>query len=218
MIASYAQLLQLKYGDRLDEDANQYIGYMVEGTRRLEALIQDMLTFSRIANVENVPRTEVSLDAVVEWALENLQIAIQNSGAVVEVGSLGTVTGNQVQLLQLFQNLIGNAIKYRKPDEAPKIRIQADRRNGAVTVAVEDNGIGIEPEYHDRIFGIFKRLSRDTQGTGIGLAICKKIVEKHGGRIWLQSALGVGSTFSVVLPADSHDLGGDSRAPGYSRG
>ena len=200
MISSYAQLLELKYRDRIDADANEYIGYMVEGTRRLEALIQDMLAFSRVANVENMPVGPVSLNSVVGWAKQNLEIAIQESGAIIEVQPLGTVSGNQIQLVQLFQNLIGNAIKHRRPGATPDIRLYSERRDSSILVTVQDNGPGIEREYHEQIFGVFKRLSRDTPGTGIGLAICKRIVEKHHGRIWVQSEPGHGARFAVALP------------------
>jgi PAS domain S-box-containing protein len=202
MISSYAQMISLKYWDKIDEDANEFIGYMVEGTRRLEALIQDMLAFSRVANVESVPRTPVSLDSIVAWALQNLEMAIQESKCRIEVEELGSVPGNQVQLVQLIQNLIGNAIKHRRPGVIPKIRIYSERRNGNITVTIEDNGPGIEPEYHDHIFGVFKRLHRDTPGTGIGLAICRRIVEKHHGRIWVESEPGQGAKFKIVLPAE----------------
>jgi light-regulated signal transduction histidine kinase (bacteriophytochrome) len=203
MIMGYAQLIDLKYRDKLDEQANQYIDYMVEGTRRLEALIQDMLAFSRVANVESVPRTLVSLDSVVAWARQNLEIAIQESAARITVEPLGSIPGNQVQLVQLMQNLIGNAIKHRRPDVTPLIRVYGERRDGKVILTVEDNGPGIEPQYHELIFGVFKRLSRESHGTGIGLAICKRIVEKHHGRIWVESDHSQGTRFRMALPAES---------------
>ncbi|MGH9631267.1 MAG: sensor histidine kinase [Bryobacteraceae bacterium] len=203
MISSYAQLLELKYRDRIDEDANEYLGYMVEGARRLEALIQDMLAFSRVANVESMPRTVVSLDLVVGWALQNLEIAIQESAAKIAVEPLGSIPGNQVQLVQLVQNLIGNAVRHRRPGVAPSISVYSERRDGKIILNIEDNGPGIEPQYHEHIFGVFKRLSRDTPGTGIGLAICKRIVEKHHGRIWVESDIGQGARFRMALPAES---------------
>jgi signal transduction histidine kinase len=203
MISSYAQLIELKYRDRIDEDTNEYLGYMVEGTRRLEALIQDMLAFSRVANVESVPRTQVSLDAIVGWALQNLEVAIEESAAKITVNPLGSVPGNQVQLVQVVQNLIGNAVKHRRRGVVPSISIYGERRDGKIVLTIEDNGPGIEPQYHEHIFGVFKRLSRDTPGTGIGLAICKRIVEKHHGRIWVNSDVGQGARFRVELPTNA---------------
>jgi PAS domain S-box-containing protein len=205
MISSYAQLLDLKYKDRINEDARECLGYIVEGTRRLEALIQDMLAFSRVANVESVPRTLISLDSVVAWALQNLDMAIQESGAKIKLEPLGSVPGNQVQLVQLVQNIIGNAIKHRLPDTQVEIRVSGEHLDGNVRLTIEDNGPGVEPRYHDHIFGVFKRLSRNTPGTGIGLAICKRIVEKHHGRIWLESELGQGAKFRIELPAENKD-------------
>jgi light-regulated signal transduction histidine kinase (bacteriophytochrome) len=203
MISCYAQMIDLKYRDRLDEEGNEFLGYMVEGTRRLEALIKDMLAFSRVANVESVPRTLVSLDQVVSWATKNLEVAIQESAAEIEVGLLGSVPGNQVQLVQLAQNLIGNAIKHRRPGVPPRIRLYSERRDGKIFLTIEDNGRGVEPRYHEQIFGVFKRLNKETPGTGIGLAICKRIVEKHHGRMWVESDGRQGATFRVALPAES---------------
>jgi PAS domain S-box-containing protein len=201
MISGYAQLIEMKYSDTLDDAMREYIGYMVEGTQRLEALIQDMLAFSRVANVESVPRTVVSLDATVEWALQNLAVSIQESGAIVEVKPLGSIMGNQIQLVQLFQNLIGNAIKHTQAGTLPKVRIWSEREDGKIVLTVEDNGPGIDPKYHEHVFGVFKRLSRDTPGTGIGLALCRRIVDKHHGRVWVESAGREGSKFRVALPA-----------------
>ncbi|HYP13424.1 MAG TPA: ATP-binding protein, partial [Bryobacteraceae bacterium] len=161
----------------------------------------DMLTFSRVANMENVPVGRISLDAIVKWARQNLEVAIQESDADIHVSPLGFVSGNQIQMVQLFQNLIANAIKHRIPEVRPRIDIRSERQDGSVTVVVADNGPGIEAQYHDHIFGVFKRLSRNTRGTGIGLAICRRIVEKHHGRIWVESDLGRGAKFFVSLPA-----------------
>jgi light-regulated signal transduction histidine kinase (bacteriophytochrome) len=202
-MSSYAQMLEMKYSDNLDTNANHYIGYIVEGSRRLEALIQGMLTFSRVANVDNVPVTRVSLDTVVAWARQNLEAAIQESEATIDAAPLGTIMGNQLQLVQLFQNLIGNAISHRQPGIPPKIHIQAERRAGSVVITVQDNGPGIEARYFEHIFGVFKRLNRETPGTGIGLALCKRIVEKHHGRIWVESEPGQGARFIVSLPGDA---------------
>jgi light-regulated signal transduction histidine kinase (bacteriophytochrome) len=200
MISTYAQLLKMKYGAQMDQPANQYMDYMVEGTHRLESLIQGMLAFSRVANLENSPHSRISLNSTIRWALENLTAAVSESGAVIEAQPLGTVTGNQIQLTQLFQNLLSNAIKYRAEGDPPRIQIYVERRGDNIVTIVEDNGIGVPPEYHDRIFGLFKRLGRDKSGTGIGLALCKKVVEKHRGRIWVEPAPVRGSRFCVALP------------------
>jgi PAS domain S-box-containing protein len=200
MISSYAQLLQLKYADKLDTDANEYIGYIVEGVTRLEDLIQGMLAFSRVSNADTAANSLISLDAVAGWARQNLEAALQESGAVIEVAPLGSVLGNQLQLMQVFQNLIGNAIKHGRSGMPPRIRVYSEHGPGEIVVTVEDNGPGIEPRYHDHIFGVFKRLSRHTPGTGIGLAICKRIIEKHHGRLWVESDGAAGAKFRFSLP------------------
>jgi chemotaxis family two-component system sensor kinase Cph1 len=165
----------------------------------MRALIDDLLTYSRVLNVETSPRTEVRTADVVHWAMMNLQTLIQETRTEVIYSDLPTVWGDTVQLVQLFQNLIGNAIKYRGP-EAPRIRIAGERRDGEWLFTVQDNGIGIAPQYAKQIFGVFKRLHKqDVPGTGIGLAICKHIVEKHGGRIWVESREQEGATFYFTI-------------------
>jgi PAS domain S-box-containing protein len=198
-IAGYAQMLARRYGGRLDRDADDFIGYMVDGCRRMEALIQDLLAYSRATNAEISAFTEVDLNAALTWAVNNLETSIRESGATITNEGLPLVRGDKLQLVQVFQNLISNAIKYRR-QMTPAIRIWAWRTGEQWTVAVADNGIGIAPEYRERIFGLFKRLhGRDIPGTGVGLAICRKIVEKHAGRIWVESSPGEGSTFLFTL-------------------
>ena len=198
-ITSYAQLLERRYKGRFDTDADEFLAYITAAAGRMSMLISDLLTYSRIFNTERTPLREVDLSASLNWAFQNLESVIRLSGAVITWELLPMVRGDQVQLVQLFQNLIGNAIKYRSA-QTPLIHIGVRRTDGELTVSVRDNGIGIDPQYHDRIFGLFKRLhSTEIPGTGIGLAICRKIVERHGGRIWVESAPGSGATFSFTL-------------------
>jgi len=180
---------------------------VVSGATRMSALIGDLLSYSRVINADEIPMAPVAAREVVSWALENLQLAIRESGAVVEIGDLPTVTGERINLTQVFQNLIGNAIKYRGLS-APLVKIdaRADGQNWVFSIA--DNGIGIAPAYHETIFGLFKRLhAEDYAGTGIGLAVCKRIIERHRGRIWVESAPGEGSTFRFTLPREEPHAG-----------
>jgi signal transduction histidine kinase len=203
-VASFCQLLQSRYGGQLDERADQYIEFAVDGAKRMQVLINDLLAFSRVGRA-NAPMTEVDLGTVVRAATSNLAAGIEDSGATVEADGLPTVPGDPGLLTLMFQNLIGNAIKFRG-DEPPHVRIsaRADPDAGGWAITVADNGIGIDPTYAERIFVIFQRLhSRASyEGTGIGLAMCRKIVEHHGGRIWLATnGGGPGSTFTLTLPA-----------------
>jgi PAS domain S-box-containing protein len=201
-ISSYVTLLERRYGDRLDDDAREFIAYAKDGARRMDQLILDLLEFSRIGR-HSGPPSPVDLGAAVAQACTNLRGAIEASGATVTVSpDLPVVVGNHGELVRLFQNLIGNAVKYRKPSLPPAVRIEWRRDGREWIVSVVDNGIGIAPEYFDRIFRIFQRLhTRDEyEGTGIGLAICKKIMEHHGGRIWVEP-VDDGCTVSVALPA-----------------
>jgi len=199
-IASYLQLLSQRYQGRLDADADEFIGYAVDGAKRMQALINDLLAFSRVGTKAK-PFAPTDCNAIVRTALMDLQIAIEECGAQVEVGELPTVMGDATQLPQLFRNLLSNAIKFRR-DVAPRIQVRAQPSGTAWRFAVSDNGIGIAAEYFERIFIIFQRLHGRSRyaGTGIGLAICKKIVERHGGQIEVQSTLGEGSTFAFTLP------------------
>lgn len=200
MITSYLQLLEQRYKNRIDADATEFIDFAVDGAKRMQRLIDDMLTYSRLGSRAK-PFQPVQCAQVVKDAMRSVQMAIEESGAVIEVGSLPIVDGDAAQLCQLFQNLIANAIKFRR-DTAPHIRIGAEEKDGAWRFSVRDDGIGIAPEYFDRIFVMFQRLHgrREYPGTGIGLALCKRIVEHHGGRIWVESVPGEGSDFRFTLP------------------
>jgi signal transduction histidine kinase len=204
MVAAYTQLLGARYADKLDENANKYIHYAMEGALRMQTLVQDLLTFSRVGR--NRTRTDLACDAVVQAALENLQAALQESGAKVHYAGLPTVSADRMQLVQLFQNLIGNAIKFRG-ERAPEISLSAEKIGADWRFSVSDNGIGIADEHLEAIFVIFQRLHTRTEypGNGVGLAICKKIVEQHDGRIWVESKAGAGATFKFTLPASLAD-------------
>jgi PAS domain S-box-containing protein len=204
MVASYTQLLARRYGDKLDDDAREFIGYAVDGVTRMQALINDLLAYSRVGT-RGGAMTSTDLNTVLARVLVTLGPAIEEQGAVVTTDPLPTLEADAGQFAQLFQNLIGNAIKFRRPDVQPRVHISAVREDGHWRFSVQDNGIGIDPEFADRIFIIFQRLhSRgEYPGTGIGLAICKKIVERHGGQIWLESRPEQGSTFHFTVPEPS---------------
>lgn len=199
MVASYCQLLQRRYKGKLDEDADEFIGYAVEGAGRMQRLINDLLAYSRVGRRGN-PLAAISSEESVRLALANLEGAIAESGVAIELGELPKVMADRTLLAQLFQNLVGNAIKFRR-DEAPVVRITAEPSDACWQFTVADNGIGIEPEYLERVFLIFQRLHERTKypGTGIGLAIAKKVVDHHGGRIWIDSTPGEGSRFHFTL-------------------
>ncbi|MFJ8005087.1 sensor histidine kinase [Streptomyces fagopyri] len=201
-VASFCQLLEKRYGDRLDDRAKQYIDFAVDGAKRMQTLINDLLTFSRVGRVGEklVP---VALDDVLDRALGNLSVALEETGArVVREGSLPTVTGDATTLTMLWQNLIGNAVKFRDPGRRPEIVVRCEAAEGEWRLGVRDNGIGIESEFREKVFVIFQRLhGRDEyDGTGIGLAVCRKIVEHHGGIITLEGAAGEGTDVSFTLP------------------
>jgi PAS domain S-box-containing protein len=199
-ISAMSELLQRRYGAQLDEGANELIGHIVGSASRMGNLIGDLLQYSKAANSAEVPRTTVATNSAVEWAANNLKQAIEESGAILETGDLPAVRGDMVNLVQLFQNLIANAIKYRS-SRRPRITISAARQDRQWAFSVADNGIGIPPAYHRTIFGMFKRLhGSQYQGTGIGLALCRRIVERHGGRVWVESEPGRGATFKFTLP------------------
>ncbi len=201
-VASCVQLLQKRYEGKLDERANEFIAHAVDGTKRMQALIMDLLAYSRVGTRGHAFEP-VNLEETLSDALANLTVAISESGAVITRDPLPTVLGDDTQLGQLWQNLIGNAVKFRAEGRAPQIRVTARRNGDEWTFGVADNGIGIEPQYFERVFRVFQRLHTRTRyaGTGIGLAICKKIVERHGGRIWIESQPEEGSTFYFTLPA-----------------
>ena len=198
-IASYAQLLARRYEAALDDDAREYLGFIVDGASRMQQLINDLLAFSRILHGRERASVDVDMELVFAWTVMNLNQSIQESGALVSHDPLPSIRGNQQEIIQLMQNLLGNAIKYRGK-EPPRIYVSAEERENEILFAVRDNGIGIAPEYHEQIFGVFKRLhGKSMPGTGIGLAIAKRIVEKHGGRIWVESREGTGATFCFTV-------------------
>ncbi|MEV4567002.1 ATP-binding protein [Nonomuraea sp. NPDC049419] len=204
-VASFTQMLEQRYGSQLDERAKQYIGYAVDGAKRMQLLINDLLDFSRVGRVTG-ERTVTEPDAALDRALDNLSATIEDTGATVTRDELPRVMGNHLQLTQLFQNLIENAVKFRS-EEPPRVHIGVRRDGDMWEFSCSDNGIGVEAKYADRIFLIFQRLhARDVYpGTGIGLALCRKIVEYHGGQLWLDGEDtepgGHGATFRWTLPA-----------------
>jgi signal transduction histidine kinase len=202
MIANYTQLLAERYRGQLDEQADKYIGYSVDGAVRMQALIRDLLKFSRAGKAEIEPRT-TECRAVVEQALKNLQAAVQESGAVVKWSGLPVVLADAAQLTQVFQNLIANAIKFHG-EETPLIQIDAEKKDHEWVLTVSDNGIGIPAESWQDIFIIFRRLHTRTEyaGNGIGLSICKKIIERHGGKIWIEAQAKPGCRFKFTLPSE----------------
>jgi light-regulated signal transduction histidine kinase (bacteriophytochrome) len=201
-VTSFCQMLERRYAGQLDERGEQYIAFAVDGAKRMQALINDLLAFSRVGRIER-PRELVDVGELVAQATSALGLAIEETGATVEVdGPLPEVYAERTLLGLVLQNLIANAVKFRT-DEPPRVRVSARRDGDEWEFAVADNGIGIEPQYADRIFTIFQRLhARDAyEGTGIGLAMCRKVIEHHGGHIWLQvSENGNGSTFRFTLP------------------
>ncbi len=200
-VSIYAQLLAKRYQGQLAGDADQFIQFIVEGAERMEKLIHDLLDFSRVDARGPDFFTRTNCDDALNDAVRNLHSLIQESGTVLTRGQLPWVTGDPVQLTRLFQNLLVNSIKYRT-DEQPRIHISSQGQAGEWLFTVRDNGIGIDPQYAEKIFGIFKCLQpRDrNSGSGMGLAICRKIVSRHAGRIWVESALGKGAAFHFTLP------------------
>jgi signal transduction histidine kinase len=202
MIANYTQLLAERYRGKLDEQADKYIGYSVDGAVRMQALIKDLLNFSRVAKQE-IKRQTTDCGAVVEQAVKNLQAAVEESGAAVNWNDLPVVKADPAQLTQVFQNLIANAIKFHG-SETPKIQIDSEKKQHEWVFAVSDNGIGIPAESWQDIFVIFRRLHTRTEyaGNGIGLSMCKKIVERHGGKLWVEAQANPGCCFKFTLPAE----------------
>ena len=200
MVSSYTQLLSDKYRDKLDKKANEYIYYAVDGATRMQQLINDLLSYSRI-NSQGNAFSEVDSLSVLKESLNNLSKMIEDSGAVITNDQLPSVIADKFQLLQVFQNLIGNGIKFHKPGKIPHIHISAEIKGKKAIFSIKDNGIGIEKEYLSQIFNIFQRLHTRSEysGTGIGLAVCKRIINRHGGEIWIESESGKGSTFYFYL-------------------
>ncbi len=199
-ISSFTQLLEKRLTPCLDHETAEFMGYVVSGARRMSDIIQDLLVYTRLQDGAAAPFAAVDMNRVLAQAVEGLRAMVDDTAAEISWDALPLVCGDELQLMALAQNLIANAIKYR--DAAPPhVGISASHEGGHFVFAVRDNGIGIDPMYHERIFGIFKRLhGKEVPGTGIGLAICKRIVERHGGGIWVESKLGEGSTFYFTLP------------------
>ena len=200
-VAVYSQLLEKKHARQLDGKASQYLKYCVEGAQRMEMLIRDLLAYSQAGRPSDSPADSVRIGEVIDIVKKNLSTTIEETKAEISISSLPVVRGDSVPLVHLFQNLLSNALKYRS-ERKPRIRIAACRDGDRWRFSVEDNGIGIAGEFHTQVFGMFKRLHDRAEypGTGIGLAICQKIVEKHGGEIWVESEPGKGSTFFFILP------------------
>jgi len=201
MVSSYVKLLARRYQEQLGPEADEYIGFAVDGASRMQTLINDLLTYSRV-NTRGKELARIDSGRVLRDVVQNLKLAIEEQGAEITHDTLPTVTADYSQLGQLFQNLIGNAIKFHG-DAPPRVHITAEKQGDECFFSVRDNGIGISAEHYERIFQIFQRLHTRTEypGSGIGLAVCKKIIERHGGRIWLTSTEGSGTTFYFTLAA-----------------
>jgi light-regulated signal transduction histidine kinase (bacteriophytochrome) len=200
-ISGFVQLLEQRYEGQLDESADEFIGFIVDGTERMQSLIEGLLSYSRTGRSELV-QTRVDLNNTVNSAIGALAAAISEADADFELGELPVVAGDSGQLNRLFENLISNGVKFRAEGRKPLIKIGAESHAGAWHFFISDNGIGVEERHRERIFNVFQRLhgAGEYRGTGIGLSICKKVVERHGGRIWVEETEGGGSTFKFVLP------------------
>ena len=200
-IVAFSQMLALTCKGALDEKGSQLLGYLVDAGARMSTMIRDLLEFAQVAGGPVQFSGDVSLENVLQTALANLRSAIEETGADITHNRLPAVTGDAGQLVQLFQNLIGNSLKYRKPETPPRIHVSVRKTNSELEISVQDNGIGFDPHYSERIFGVFQRLhGKEFAGTGIGLTICKRIVERRGGRIWANGKPGEGATFSFSIP------------------
>ncbi len=200
-IVSFTQLLRKRYSSQLGQEGEEFLEYAAEGARRMQRLIKDLLAYSSATTERELVRSPTDCEHALETALRNLAAGIRESGASVTHDSLPKVHAHPTQVVRVFQNLVGNSIKYRRDGEPPKIHVAAERDGAHWRLSVRDNGPGFEPAESERIFGVFQRLQdRSVPGTGIGLAICKRIVEAHGGRIWAESKLGEGATFFFTLP------------------
>ncbi len=199
IVINYLQLLQRRYQGQLDSKADEFIDFATDAASRMKALIGDLLAYAHVGSQGEVFKT-TACDVVLNWAIANLQVAIEESDAKITHDALPSVMGDAVQLTQLFQNLIGNALKFRA-EQLPIVHVGANQENGAWLFSVQDNGIGLDLQFAERIFTIFQRLhtQEEYSGTGIGLAVTKKIIERHGGRIWVESEVGKGTTFYFEL-------------------
>ena len=207
MVTSYGQLLVRRHQAGLNAEAQEFLQFMVDGGQRAQALIRDLLSLARIDS-QPLPWQAVTLDTVLADALQQLRLQVQEAGAIITHAALPTVMADARQMGQLLGNLISNALKFRAAATAPAIHLAATRQAGGWRISVRDNGVGIEPKYFDRIFVMFQRLHLRSEhdGTGIGLAICKRVVERHGGRIGVESEPGCGSTFWFTLPDHNSPL------------
>ncbi len=206
MVSNYIQLLERRYKDIVDNDGREFIGYAVEGAKRMQSMIKDLLVFSR-AGSRPLELKKTSLESVAAQAIKNLQETVSEKGAVINTYNLPFVECDEMQMIQLFQNILDNALKFSKKGTTPVIEIKSEKKEGSYIISFRDNGIGIEKKYHDKIFVIFNRLHsrQEYPGSGIGLAVCKKIAEKHKGRITVDSEPGSGSVFSLILPENISD-------------
>jgi PAS domain S-box-containing protein len=204
----YSELLQRQYGGRLDAQADEFISFCRGGAKRMETLIRDLLTYAKASSTLDETVTPICLNAIVETVLGNLHATIEETKARITVGPLPFLTVGPVRFQQIFQNLIANSLRYHREGLAPEVDVSSERHDGHWIISVKDNGIGIDPQYHATVFGMFKRLHGQNQsGTGLGLSICQKIVERYGGRIWVESDPGNGSTFRFSLPLDDDEKG-----------
>jgi light-regulated signal transduction histidine kinase (bacteriophytochrome) len=208
-VTSYVQLLERRYKGKLDPDADEFIGFAVEGANRMQRRIQDLLSYSRLST-RGKSFQPTNMEKMLEAAIANLSAAIATNHAVIEHEPLPTIIADESQLSQVLQNLIDNGMKFHRKDVSPQIHISAKREKDEWEFSVRDNGIGIDPSHFKKMFIIFQRLHgpQEYPGTGIGLAICKKIVERHGGRIWVESEPGKGSTFRFTIPLTPYQGGG----------
>ena len=201
MVVIYSQLLKEEYGPKLDSQALLYLHFAMDGALRMEALVRDLLSYSRTSAPVETPKSGVSAEEAIRKVFANMAASIQEAEAAIFVDPLPMVRIPEIHLVQIFQNLISNALKYRRHGIKADIRISAERCDGGWVFAVKDNGIGMAPQYQDQVFSVFRRLhGQDRPGTGIGLALCKSLVERHGGKVWVESVLGEGSTFFFTVP------------------
>jgi PAS domain S-box-containing protein len=218
MVSLYSQMLQRKYGQKLDSEADQFISFIVGGAKRMEQLLRDLLAYSQTGSSSEGPAAPVDCHQAMRKVVLNLQASVEQNHATITWDALPTVPAHEIRLMQLLQNLVSNAIKYRS-EAPPVIHVSAEQRGEEWFFAVADNGIGIDPEYAHEVFRIFRRLhGQDYPGTGIGLAICQRIVERYGGRIWVESAPGCGSKFCFTVPAAEGQRRNDERVPANTEG
>ena len=206
MVASYLQLLDRRYTDKLDQDGKEFIAYAVDGATRMKRLINDLLAYSRVGT-RGRPFAPTDINVILGQVQTSLQTSIEETGAQVSIERMPTIMADETQMLQLFQNLLANAIKFRKKDQIPQIDIGVKKTVSEWQFTLSDNGIGIDPQFFDRIFVLFQRLhgKEKYSGTGLGLALSKRIVERHGGRIWVESELDQGSCFYFTIPNKPED-------------